>query len=242
MFSIRLLRRAVLCVGLCTSMTCAQSLSPVEDSQEQPSWLQAIWDLPIIRFFVAFDLADSLLLSAEVVAPAPPPCSVRPLPPIEDPDAIVFEASAGDGPRVDLTGLTPATSRALARFRRVVGSAGGDVWLTSAYRPPAYQEHLQAVWDKWAEVRDNQQPGCQNLKTAVAAEFAGHQLLPRQRPVSFSDHTRGTGFDAAVTFTVIARHRRRRVSIDRLARLSGVHRPDIAHDPVHYRLIARSRS
>ena len=64
-------------------------------------------------------------------------------------------------PRIDLTGLTPATSRALTRFQRVVGSAGGDLWLTSAYRPPAYQEHLQSVWDKWAELRDNQQPGCQ---------------------------------------------------------------------------------
>ena len=58
MFSTRLLRRAVLCVSLCTWVTCAQSPSSVDDSQEQPSWLQAIWDLPIVRFFIAFDLAD----------------------------------------------------------------------------------------------------------------------------------------------------------------------------------------
>ena len=171
----------------------------------------------------------------------PTPCSVAPLPAIEDLDALTFEESTQTGPRVDLSGLTPATSRALARFQRVVNSAGGDLWLTSAYRPPAYQQHLQSVWDKWVELRDNQQPECQNLKTTVAGEFTGHQLLTTQRPVTFSDHTRGTGFDAAVILPGHTRQRRRRVSIDRLARRSGIHRPDIVHDPVHFRLIARLR-
>jgi hypothetical protein len=240
LFSTRLLRRAVVCVGLCGGFVSAQSSLPRDNSQEQFSWIQAIWELPIFRILVSL---DPLIPPPAALRPAADsPCSVAPLPAMEDLDAILFEASAKDGPRIDLKGLTPATSRALTRFQRVVGSAGGDLWLTSAYRPPAYQEHLQSVWDKWAELRDNQQPGCQELKTAVAAEFSGHQLLNSQRPVSFSDHTRGTGFDAAVTFSAIARHRRRRVSIDRLARLAGVHRPDIAHDPVHFRLITRSRS
>jgi len=64
-------------------------------------------------------------------------------------------------------------------------------------------------------------------------------LLTSQRPVTFSDHTRGTGFDAAITFPALRRFRGRSFNIDRLARLAGVRRPDILHDPVHFRVIAR---
>ena len=251
MHSNRLLRRTVYCLGLFSCCLAAADQAPaanqepqltgLSDLQAQPSWLEAIRDLPILRLFVPIGspypaLPDPLALLA---AQRPATCSVRPLAPVDDPDAMVFETSA-DGPRIDLRGLTPATSRALARFQKVVRSAGGALWLTSAYRPPAYQQHLQSVWDKWNELRDNQQPECQEMKTAVAVEFAGHQLLATQRPASFSDHTRGTGFDAAVTLKVVTRQRRRRFSIDRLARLAGIHRPDIAHDPVHFRLIARA--
>jgi hypothetical protein len=246
--STRLLRRASSCLGLWSCLVAAESKASVpsqdlqplpayQESQDQTSWIDAVWELPVFRFLLPL-LPTSDVLTA---APALPPCSIAPLQPIEDLDALVFEQSVEAGPRVDLSGLTPATSRALARFQRVVSSAGGDLWLTSAFRPPAYQQHLQSVWDKWVELRDNRQPECQGLKTAVAAEFAGHQLLTTQRPVTFSDHTRGTGFDAAVTLPSHARQRRRRISIDRLARLAGIHRPDIAHDPVHFRLIARSR-
>jgi hypothetical protein len=254
LYSNRLLRRAVSCLGLWSCLAAAESytLPPAqdpqtklahEDSPDLPSWIDAIWDLPIFRFFIPFKAADRVLADPKELLPAPPPppaCSVPGLPFIEDEEAILFEESVQAGPRIDLAGLTPATSRALARFQKVVNSAGGDLWLTSAYRPAGYQQHLQAVWDKWSELRDNQQPECQDLKTAVAAEFTSHQLLTTQRPASVSDHTRGTGFDAAVTLTAIARHRRRRVNIDRLARRAGIHRPDIAHDPVHFRLTARS--
>ena len=255
LFSSRLLRRVCLFRRSVEFPAAAQSISPVPDSDFQtvpafreygtskPAFLdRGIQELPMFRLFGVFDPLDALLSKPAALAPppSPPPCPVTPLQQIDDPGAALLEESPQDNPRVDLTGLTPATSRALARFQRVVVSAGGDLWLTSAYRPPAYQQHLQSVWDKWAELRNNQQPECQPLKTAVAAEFAGHRLLPKQRPVSFSDHTRGTGFDAAVTLSAVARHRRRRFNIDRLARLAGVHRPDIARDPVDFRLIARS--
>jgi hypothetical protein len=61
--------------------------------------------------------------------------------------------------------------------------------------------------------------------------------------VPVSDHTLGIGFDAAITLPLIKSKRGRRipVSVDRIARLSGVARPDIRHDPVHYRLIGARR-
>lgn len=139
---------------------------------------------------------------------------------------------------IDTGGLTPATARALTRFQIAVTSAGGKLDLKSAYRPPAYQEHLQAVWDKWmVELRRHPEKGCQALRAEVGEEFARHHLLEKQRPVSYSDHTRGVGFDAAVFIPVHARLKRRRVSLDRLALLAGVRRPDVRHDPVHFRLL-----
>jgi len=170
------------------------------------------------------------------VPPPPPPCAIDPIPGIQDEQAQSFEAAAGTPAVVDVTGLTPATALALARFEQRVASLGGKFAVTSAYRPPAYQEHLQAVWDKWKQLRDNHDEGCAVLKSEVAAEFERHRLMESQRPVPFSDHTRGIGFDATVFLP--ARHR----NIDRVAKQSGVRRPDILRDPVHFRLVLSARN
>jgi D-alanyl-D-alanine dipeptidase len=161
------------------------------------------------------------------------------LPAITDAQAIAFEGSVGSTAVVNTEGLTAATARALARFQKIIAAIGGTLRLTSAYRPSPYQEHLQAVWDKWMlEFRHNQDPGCQSLRAEVEQEFTRHQLLETQRPVPFSDHTRGIGFDAAVTLPNSGRHRRR-VGPDRLARLAGLRRPDVLHDPVHFRFVGK---
>src|SRR4051794_7465102 len=153
--------------------------------------------------------------------------------PIEEPAAVSFEVNAGTVSMVDTTGLTQATASALARLQQMVTSIGGRLELKSAYRPLAYQEHLQAVWDKWKTLKRNRQAGCQALRAEVAEEFSRHRLLETQRPVSNSDHTRGVGIDAALILPAGARWNRRRVSLDRLAKLVGFKRPDIRHDPVH---------
>ena len=88
------------------------------------------------------------------------------------------------------------------------------------------------------ELRSNTDQGCQVLRAEVGGEFARHHLLETQRPGSFSDHTRGVGFDAAVMIPPSARLKRRRISLDRLALRAGIRRPDIFHDPVHFRLVA----
>jgi hypothetical protein len=38
----------------------------------------------------------------------------------------------------------------------------------------------------------------------------------------------------------LARLKKRRVSLDRLALLAGLRRPDIRHDPVHFKLVMTS--
>jgi len=172
----------------------------------------------------------------EFASPSPH-CSVAPLPEIVDAEAVRFENE--DGP--DTGGLLPAMAQALERFRRLVTSAGGTFDLKSAYRPLAYQEHLQQVWFKWMrELRFNRQPGCQAMRAQVEDEFTRHKLMPTQMPVTDSDHTRGIAFDAAVMMPrVVVRTKKRRVSLslDRLALMAGLRRPDIRRDPVHFKLV-----
>ena len=124
-------------------------------------------------------------------------------------------------------------AQALEKFRKLVMSAGGTFDLKSAYRPLAYQEHLQQVWFKWMrELRFNRQPGCQGLRAQVAEEFTRHKLMPTQMPVTDSDHTRGMAIDAAVA----KKRRVTSVSLDHLALLAGLKRPDVRRDPVHFKL------
>jgi D-alanyl-D-alanine dipeptidase len=166
--------------------------------------------------------------------PGPPsiPCGIEPLPAVADAEALKFEA----GDSTDVKGLMPAMARALEKFKQLVNSVGGSFELKSAYRPPAYQAHLQQVWYKWKELRNNHDLGCQVLRAQVGDEFAKHHLLETQKPVTDSDHTRGLAFDATVLVPPKAVLKKRRVSLDRLALLAGIKRPDILHDPVHFKL------
>jgi hypothetical protein len=199
-------------------------------------WLDQLWNLPLFRFFAPAEAVPTFL--ALVPGPPEPACWVEPLPEITDGEALTFEA----GISVRKDGLTPETSIALDRFQDLVLAVGGNIVLTSAYRPAAYQEHLQQLWDKWMlELRGNHEPECEALKAEVRDEFMRHELLESQRPVSISDHTRGLSFDAVVQLPRRARLNRRRVSLDRLARMSGIIRPAIASDPVHFRLAAAAR-
>jgi len=231
-------------IAVSGGLAVAQSNQPVSPVVEEPtSWLDAIWNLPVFRWFSAPEvtwLPQQPEETTAAVEPPPPPCSVAPLPAITDPGALEFEGMVGvGGPVVNLEGLTPRTSQALNRFEELVTKAGGGMYLTSAFRPEAYQQHLRDVWYKWMdELRDNTDPACANLKAQVGDEFTRHQLLPTQHPVPVSDHTLGIGFDAAVQLPFSAtRAKRRRVSLDRLAHLAGMMRPDIRRDPVHFRLI-----
>jgi LAS superfamily LD-carboxypeptidase LdcB len=167
----------------------------------------------------------------------PAGCKVAPLPEIEDPEALTFENNAESVP-ADLEGLMPETAQALDIFREMVTSSGGTFELKSAYRPPAYQAHLHDVWVKWMkELRNNRTPGCQALREEVGAEFRRHQLLPRQQPVPASDHALGLAFDAAVAMPRAAHLNRKRVTVDKLANLAGIRRPNSRRDPVHFTLL-----
>lgn len=227
----RFLRKVLPCLAACTLIASTANAFATENPTADGStnWLDMLSNLPIIGRF---------LTPKPVIPPVPAPastCGVEPLPEILDAEAISFERE-----QVPNTGgLLPAMSQALAKFQRLVTAAGGSFELKSAYRPAAYQEHLQQVWFKWMrELRNNHEAGCQALRVEVSDEFAKHHLLESQMPVTSSDHTRGTAVDIAIVIPRPARTSRRRyVSLDRLALLAGLKRPDIRRDPVHFKLV-----
>ncbi len=164
-------------------------------------------------------------------------CKVAPVSEIEDPEALAFEKNAETAP-ADVDGMMPDAAKALDTFEEMVNSVGGRFELKSAYRPPAYQAHLHEVWVKWVkELRNNRSSGCRALREETGAEFARHQLLVKQQPVPVSDHTLGLAFDAAVAMPRGARLNGKRVTVDKLAALVGMKRPDIRRDPVHFKLL-----
>ena len=214
----KLLRHVLTCLTLCTGLAAATSLPG--SGQVTPN-ASSIWRLDA---------------PGESPPPFPAACGVTVLPLIVDDEALAFEKRASP----DTGNLTSAMARALSRFRRLVNLAGGTFELISAYRPSSYQAHLQAVWFKWMlELRTNREPGCQTLRTQVGDEFARHSLLEMQKPVTSSDHTRGLAFDATVVIPLVVRLSKSRVSLDRLALLAGIQRPDILRDPVHFKLTIR---
>jgi hypothetical protein len=212
--------RAVLCLTLFLSTAAATPRSFVPSFEK------------IFAQLLPTPITQALQPALQPISAATPDCPIGPIPPLDDEEAASFETAAGTPGEVNLSGLTPATRLALAHFERSIASLGGKIEVTSAYRPPAYQAHLQVVWDKWMQLRGRAASGCAEVRAQVEDEFRRHELLASQRPVPFSDHTRGTGFDAAVLL-------RRGRSIDRLALRAGVRRPDVRRDPVHFRLLER---
>jgi hypothetical protein len=227
----RFLRKLLPCFAACTLIATTASAFPTEDQTPDASsnWLEMLSNLPIVgRYLTPKPVIPPV--TAQVST-----CEVEPLPPILDAEAVSFEREQIP----DTGGLLPAMAQALAKFQRLVTAAGGTYEVKSAYRPAAYQEHLQQVWFKWMrELRSNREAGCQALRAEVSDEFSRHHLLESQMPVTSSDHTRGMAVDIAVVIPKTARKSKRRyVSLDRLALLAGLKRPDIRRDPVHFKLV-----
>jgi hypothetical protein len=228
----RIVRQIFLSSIICACMHAADALPSVTatvDMEEEP--------LPIFSgHAVSRAILDAELRAVRRISMLAG-CKVAPLPEIEDPEALTFENNAESVP-ADLEGLMPDTAQALDIFREMVTSSGGTFELKSAYRPATYQAHLHDVWVKWMkELRNNRTAGCQALREEVGAEFRRHQLLVRQQPVPASDHALGLAFDAAVAMPRAARLNRKRVTVDKLATLAGIRRPNSRRDPVHFTLL-----
>jgi hypothetical protein len=150
-------------------------------------------------------------------------CVVPPLTEITDTDALHFE----NVDPIDEARLTSAMKTALSCLRQQVAGVSGTLTVTSAYRPPPYQQHLREVWDRWNDLRNLRDPDCEGLRAQVQQEFLRHKLKLAQRPASASgQHTQGQAFDAGWTLPS-------GTTIDVLAAHCNLRRP-IVKDPPHF--------
>lgn len=152
-----------------------------------------------------------------------PGCSVADLPPITDRIVQAFEANPNLS---DTANLTPRMQTALSCLQTAVTAAGGTSSVGSAYRPPAYNQHLIDVWDKWDELQDNPELACTALKTRIQEHFQRHGLLETQPPVPGSQHTLGEAVDVTINLPT--------ATIDALATGCQLRRPSPIRDRVHF--------
>jgi hypothetical protein len=111
------LNRRLSCAFVCLTLSISNVRAnvPVETTA---SWLNNVLPLSWFQFLApaSTDLSIFQTILPPTPPPAPPPCVIGPIPAIEDEQAQGFEAAAGTSAVVDITGLTPPTALALARF------------------------------------------------------------------------------------------------------------------------------
>jgi hypothetical protein len=150
-------------------------------------------------------------------------CSVPPLTPITDPIAQRFE----NGDTVDTDDLLQNMQDALSCAEGSVATANGTITISSAYRPPEYQQHLRDVWDWWRLLQIHPEEECNDLRTKVQVEFQRHGLLLSQRPATAGGpHTRGAAIDMRSSLSS--------QQFLSLTQQCGLIRPLPVADPVHF--------
>lgn len=126
----------------------------------------------------------------------PPTCKVNPLSPITDPLAKQMEG----GQTVIWTNTDPRLQKCANKFIAKL-QAGGErgAYVTSAYRPQAYQTHLWEIHDRWCTqgLRSSTNTACYQLQNAVLQEASKHGLSACGAVGATSRHTAGTGVDIA---------------------------------------------
>lgn len=147
-----------------------------------------------------------------------PPCPVAPLTPYS-PDPYPLNTDK----------LTARMKKSLSCLANMGFSvANGNLDISSAYRAPEYQLHLQELWDKWDALYQNKSIECKALKTEIQNHFTWHELIKKKkaRPHSNSAHTRGEALDMNSSLG--------REALDKVAGTCGLERRSPDGDPPHY--------
>lgn len=151
-------------------------------------------------------------------------CPVSDLPEVTDPEILPFENNPDLS---DTARLTPRMQTALSCLQ--TAAAAGSPSVGSAYRPPAYNQHLIDVWKKWFELENGENsanPACADRKAKIRGHFQRHKLLESQQPVPGSLHTLGEAVDVTISLPP--------ANIDALAAGCQLRRPKPVKDRVHF--------
>lgn len=151
-------------------------------------------------------------------------CPVSDLPDVTDPEILPFENNPDLS---DTARLTPRMQTTLSCLQ--TAAAAGSPSVGSAYRPPAYNQHLIDVWKKWKELtkgKDSADPACADRKAKIQGHFQRHKLLESQPPVPGSLHTLGEAVDVTINLPA--------ANIDALSTGCQLRRPLPVKDHVHF--------
>ena len=127
-------------------------------------------------------------------------CPIEPLTPLPskatDPDTYAFEY---EGKQVDVSRLNAEMKAALVCLTQKTGKAASS-YVSSAWRPPAYQAHFKEVWEKWQllkELEGAELMACQSLFAEVKGEVNKHGIAHLETSPAGRNglHTRGAAFD-----------------------------------------------
>jgi len=164
------------------------------------------------------------------------PCALKAPTQLKDVSAKEFET--GDEPSLHekyRKYLNKDTQDNIECMKNAANLGGGRFHLSSAYRPPTYQQHLYEVWTLHNRLKDEGGPECNELRATMDKEFKHHKLVarPAQRT---SAHPQGRAFDATITGLPSTLH------VDELAKNCKAIRPWPERDPVHFQPMTKPKT
>jgi hypothetical protein len=125
------------------------------------------------------------------------------------------------------------TATAMSCLQNAVRGAGGNTskFLSSAWRPSAYQAHLGEVYNKWQKLKGKSIAGCEALKSEVKQEIDKHRIVAKPASPT-GKHTTGDAFDVNLDTLGIPASK-----VDELAKGCNLYRRIPKTDRVHFELI-----
>lgn len=129
----------------------------------------------------------------------PPTCKVSPLSSILDTDRLSQQMEDMSEPRVIWENTNPRLRKCAEKFVSVLHKGGEKkAYISSAYRPKAYQTHLWEIHDRWCTqgLKSSTNSACDSLKSAIWREVSMHGLSKCGAVGATSYHTASNGITA----------------------------------------------
>lgn len=129
----------------------------------------------------------------------PPTCSIAPLSSIIDTDPLAYRME--NGQTVIWEKTDPRLQKCANKFVDHIKTNYNEkkAYVSSAYRPQAYQTHFWEIHDRWCTkgLKSNTNTACRQLRSDVLHEASKHGLSACGSVGVASRHTAGTGVDIA---------------------------------------------
>lgn len=149
------------------------------------------------------DQQGSRASAPTIPAPEKPPvtvvpstCKVSPLSSVLDTDPLAWRMENGQTVMWEKT--DPRLQKCANKFvSKLIAGGERDAYITSAYRPQAYQTHLWEIHDKWCTkgLKSNADKACYQIKADVLYHVSKHELGACELVGQNSNHLAGNAVD-----------------------------------------------